>query len=151
MFGLCYCPARLAGVARFVVTEHNDRQLQANPRLLASARRSAGRMSILTAIHASLRESLRDLLLVSGERVRLLGNGVDTEVYAPAPKDSRLREMLGGQALEPLIGCVARLHPDKDHASLLHAFTELRARCPSRLVLIGDGSERERLEVLANA
>jgi L-malate glycosyltransferase len=151
MFVLCYWPARLAGVRRFVVTEHTDQHVTANPRLLAAARRSARRMTILTAIHASLRESLRDLLLVSDERVRLLSNGVDTEVYAPASKDLRLRAILGGQGAEPLIGCVGRLHPDKDHANLLHAFTELRVRCPSRLVLIGDGSGRERLEALVDA
>jgi glycosyltransferase involved in cell wall biosynthesis len=49
-----------------------------------------------------------------------------------------------------LIGSVARLSPEKDHATLLRALALVRKTYPDvRLVLAGDGPERPRLESLA--
>jgi glycosyltransferase involved in cell wall biosynthesis len=50
----------------------------------------------------------------------------------------------------PIIGSIARLNPEKDHTSLLHAFAIVRGRHrDARLVLAGAGPERGRLERLA--
>jgi glycosyltransferase involved in cell wall biosynthesis len=49
----------------------------------------------------------------------------------------------------PVVLAAARLEPQKDLASLLRAFALLRARRTARLVILGDGRERARLEVLA--
>jgi glycosyltransferase involved in cell wall biosynthesis len=48
------------------------------------------------------------------------------------------------------VGCVARLSPEKNHATLLVAFAELRrARPDAHLTLIGDGALRAALEMQA--
>lgn len=58
---------------------------------------------------------------------------------APAP----------GPSKKPVIGCVARLHKEKNVQMLLDAFTEVLHEVPeARLELYGDGPEREALEAV---
>jgi glycosyltransferase involved in cell wall biosynthesis len=52
-------------------------------------------------------------------------------------------------ALPIVIGTVAALRPEKNLARLLRAFASLRRRRELRLVIVGDGGERARLEALA--
>jgi glycosyltransferase involved in cell wall biosynthesis len=49
----------------------------------------------------------------------------------------------------PVILAVGRLAPQKDYPTLLKAFAQLRARRPCRLLILGEGDERARLEALA--
>ena len=51
----------------------------------------------------------------------------------------------------PLIGTVAALRPEKNIARLIRSFAAANQRVPARLVLIGDGPEREALEHLVHA
>lgn len=44
---------------------------------------------------------------------------------------------------------VGRLVPSKDHALLLEAFAKVREKLDSKLIIVGDGPERSRLEKLA--
>ena len=45
----------------------------------------------------------------------------------------------------PVVLSVARLAPQKDHATLLRAFAEVVRSRPARLVILGEGSERTKL------
>lgn len=49
----------------------------------------------------------------------------------------------------PVVLSAGRLVPQKDYATLLHAFARLRARRPARLIILGRGREQENLEALA--
>jgi glycosyltransferase involved in cell wall biosynthesis len=49
----------------------------------------------------------------------------------------------------PVLLSVARLTPAKDIPTLLRAFAELREQRPARLLVLGEGAERGRLEALA--
>lgn len=49
----------------------------------------------------------------------------------------------------PVILAVGRLRPQKDFATLLRAFGLLHARRPCRLIILGEGPERDRLQGLA--
>jgi glycosyltransferase involved in cell wall biosynthesis len=66
--------------------------------------------------------------------------GVDPHIFAPnvdAKGDRSVVEMI----------CVGRLVPDKGHPVLLRAFSRLLSReCKLRLRIIGDGTERRRLD-----
>lgn len=143
MLGICNFPARLAGVRRVVVTEHSDQRLRADPGLRRRAIRLARGVDAITAIHPELHSYLVKELRMPAERVHLIPNGVDTDRYQPDGIDCRLGRDLRDQ--EMVIGCVARLHPDKDHLTLLEAFARLPAGT-ARLKLVGDGPERSRLE-----
>ncbi len=48
----------------------------------------------------------------------------------------------------PVIVGVGRLNPQKDFPTLIRGFAKLRERQPARLLLLGEGEERDRLESL---
>lgn len=76
-------------------------------------------------------------------------NGIDTLTYAPGP-DRGLRDALRIPAGVPVIGTVGRLDPIKDYPTLLEAFASVRDRHRAAcLVVVGDGAERRKLELMA--
>lgn len=88
------------------------------------------------------------------ERIRVLGSSI--EIRDPAnPDDVRaLREQLAIGAGENVILSVGRLSREKAQADLIAAAAILRRNDPAlsfRLVLVGDGPERGRLEAAAAA
>ncbi len=48
----------------------------------------------------------------------------------------------------PVFLGIGRLHPQKDFESLIRAFASVRAARPARLMILGEGEERARLEAL---
>lgn len=50
----------------------------------------------------------------------------------------------------PVILATGRLEPEKDFSTLIHAFAKVRAQRQARLVILGDGSLRSELLVLAH-
>jgi len=86
------------------------------------------------------------------ERVYVIPNGVDTDRYRPQPPYQALRDSLGIQRDSKLVGLIAVLRPEKNHALLLRAGAEVRKRISNvRFVLVGNGPERESLEQLAGS
>ena len=82
--------------------------------------------------------------------VSLIHNGVDLQRYDHQEPCCTLREEYGLPADAQLVGVVARLEPEKGHATLLEAWPAVVAAVPSaRLLVIGEGSRREALEAQA--
>src|SRR3954471_13847076 len=76
--------------------------------------------------------------------IRLLANGIPAPVPDPA---ADVRALFGIPAGAPLIGSVGVFRAQKDLGTLLEAHALVRRRRPdARLVLVGDGPERARLE-----
>jgi glycosyltransferase involved in cell wall biosynthesis len=91
--------------------------------------------------------SLCDTLHQAGfERLRVVGRGVDTELFSPQRRSSALRERWGaGEA--PALLYVGRLAAEKNVALALAAFDAVRARkAGTRLVMVGDGPLLRRLQ-----
>ena len=87
-----------------------------------------------------------------GRKIRVIPHGLRPEAFAPPDPVERAvaRAEWGAGPDEVVFGAVARLHPAKDHATLLHAFAQAGRRVPAtRLVLVGDGPLRQGLETLA--
>jgi glycosyltransferase involved in cell wall biosynthesis len=85
------------------------------------------------------------------ERVRTIWNGVDTAAYRRIEGEARarVRRSLGLPEEAFVFAIVARLSAAKDHANLFRAFAAVSATDPrSRLVVVGDGEMRARLEEL---
>ena len=86
---------------------------------------------------------------VSERRITVLHNAIAP--FPPVRPESvlTLREMLGIPAEALVLLSVGRFSPEKAHANLLRAVAALKRRAgiPAfRLVMVGDGPERERLE-----
>lgn len=79
--------------------------------------------------------------------VELIYNGVDLERYKHQEPCCTLPEEYGFPAGTPLVGCVARLEPEKGHATLIDAWPLVLEKVPeARLLIVGEGSRREELE-----
>ena len=80
---------------------------------------------------------------LSAERVLVVPNGVDIDKFVPAPrpKDHDV----------PTLICVAALRPEKGVGRLVGLMAKLLERRPARLVIVGDGTERSRIEGLIAA
>lgn len=93
---------------------------------------------------------------ISSDRIFYIPNGIDYSHLSRAMEAKASRDtVVADVSSSPIvIGSVGRLDPVKDHVNLLHAFRYLKdsIRLPStmdlRLVIVGDGKERRRLESL---
>jgi glycosyltransferase involved in cell wall biosynthesis len=85
-----------------------------------------------------------------GPPVELIYNGVDLDRYDRTEACCTLPEEYGFAPGSPLVGCVARLEPEKGHATLLDAWPHVLADVPAaRLLVVGEGSLRPKLEAQA--
>ncbi|HHC72641.1 MAG TPA: glycosyltransferase [Thiotrichales bacterium] len=101
----------------------------------------------LITVSEGVRADVQRITRLPDERFRVIRNPVITprlERQAAAPLDHPwFREE------EPVIVGAGRLTRQKDFPTLLRAFAELRATRPARLVILGEGGMRKRLERLA--
>lgn len=90
---------------------------------------------------------------VPAERVMVLHNAIDARPLQRIDEErQRLRALWGIDAGEPVVLCVGRLSREKGHRDLIAALARLKTRhrvVPFRLVVVGDGPERNALQSLA--
>jgi glycosyltransferase involved in cell wall biosynthesis len=102
---------------------------------------------VIVPSHQQLRDTCRSHRLAR-DRVHVVPNGVDVSVFRPG-----LRGPADGAPAGPTgftFICVGRLDRGKGTDLALAAFSRLRDRVPrARLLVVGDGPERERLEASA--
>lgn len=105
--------------------------------------------------HIGVSDAVAQMLISRGfdpQTMFSIYNGVDFTPVEPAmSREEFLRSV--GLTLEPdsvVFGIAARLSPVKDIGMLIRAFSIAQKSCPSiRLVIAGEGEEREKLEALA--
>jgi glycosyltransferase involved in cell wall biosynthesis len=135
--------------ARLLFTEHG-RLADAPPsgkRRLANAvlaRLPDAVFAVSADLKAHLvREGFRD------HQIRVLHNGIDTGPIPGAEARAAARQSLGVRGDACIVATVARLDPVKDLGMLVKGFAGLHAAEPeSRLVIMGEGPERQALETL---
>ena len=92
---------------------------------------------------------------IAGHKIRIIRNGVDPDEFVPrdgAPRDARLAGEFGIAAHERVVGILAVLRPEKDHATFLRAARIVADRLPdTRFLIVGDGPCRDELEQLTVA
>lgn len=100
-------------------------------------------------------KAVKDLIIhkefVPADRVEVIYNCIEADkVVTDSEEIARKRSDLALKDYGPLIGSVANFYDWKDHESLLKAISFLVSKFPLlRLVLIGDGPERENILNLA--
>jgi glycosyltransferase involved in cell wall biosynthesis len=102
-------------------------------------------IAVSRSIVDKLRQEGRDSAPIS-----LIHNGVDLQRYDDQEPCCTLREEYNLPSEGPIVGVVARLEPEKGHPTLLQAWPTVVAAVPNAtLLVVGEGSRREALEVLA--
>jgi glycosyltransferase involved in cell wall biosynthesis len=98
------------------------------------------------AISNVLRDNVIATTPMAPDRVIVVHNGVDTNLFSPSRIDrGRVRDQVGIPLDAPLIGFVGRFSPGKGHEELLHALALLRGSHPSiRCLVVGEASAGER-------
>jgi glycosyltransferase involved in cell wall biosynthesis len=146
---------RSAGVPlRLVLTEHNtlsQRATRAARRLRslpAKVRRFYPEADALVAVSDGVAEDLAQVLGIPRARIHTIYNPVVTPALARQAAARPDHPWLA-PGEPPLVLAVGKLRRQKGFATLLDAFAELRARRPARLLILGEGPERARLEALA--
>jgi len=107
----------------------------------------------VVAVSGGVAESLRAEARVDDRRLRVIHNPITEPImteraHAPSGDDwlDAQPPAAGDQAgRRPTLVAVGRLHPLKGFDTLLRAVALLRGRCPARLIVLGEGPERERL------
>ncbi len=142
-------PAWLAGVPRVVMTEHGLQTLMERERHRRLTRRYARFVTEITVVEPNQVEYLVKTVRLSPAKLHCVPNGIRLRPRTPTDI-ARARHNLGLPSGTFAFLCVARLNPVKDIETLLRAFAALpqSVRGHSRLLVIGDGEERERLDAL---
>jgi glycosyltransferase involved in cell wall biosynthesis len=85
----------------------------------------------------------------AADKMLVITNGFDLALFGPDPAARQsVRRELGIPEEAPLIGVVARFHPDKDHRNFVQAAARLHACVPeSHFLLCGDGITWENPEL----
>lgn len=140
--------ARLAGIPSVV---HQQKTLEALPwrrrRVFSACLRRAAHVIALSAQTA---HDLRAKFGLSGEKLSVVPNAIDGDVFRPAENSVQARRLLGLPEDGLLLGTVARLHPDKNHATIIEALELLAAQGrQATAVFVGEGALRGQLESLA--
>jgi glycosyltransferase involved in cell wall biosynthesis len=111
-----------------------------------AARWAYARADAVVAISEGVADDLETALKIPRARVHVIPNPLTPGIFAEAAAPSQHAWLRDGGA--PVLLSVARLTPAKDLPTLLHAFARLRAVLPARLLVLGEGEERKRLEAL---
>jgi len=92
-------------------------------------------------IFSEQQKSLLEHYGVPADNVAVIPNGVDIEKYAPGSSDFKASLEASG-----LVGYLGRVDPEKNVDLLIRAFQDVDAAEDVKLVVVGSGSDRRRLE-----
>ncbi|MEO0685937.1 MAG: glycosyltransferase, partial [Cyanobacteria bacterium J06649_11] len=148
---------RIAGVAtRIIVSEHNHLSLEAKrtPQLSVRLTPIAARLLYpwadgIVSVSQGVAEDLAKVTNLSKESIELIYNPVITpELFIKAREKVNHPWFESGEA--PVILAAGRLHKQKDYPTLLRAFVRVRQVYRCRLVILGEGPEKDNLDNLVN-
>jgi len=146
---------KLAGArCRIVVSERNapSRSLAGGPvatlmRMLTSKLYPSA--DAIVCVSQGVQREMEDLLKLPPEKLTTIYNPLEIDRIASfrdAPTDHEWLD----QKTAPVIVAVGRLTEQKDYPTLLRAFALLRQDRTAKLIVVGEGEDRTRLETLAS-
>lgn len=146
---------QLAGVkTRLIISEHNTLSVSVRDSKSTRERLMPTLMKLfyrwadaIVVVSRGVMEDLISTTKIPREKVRVIYNPVVTpELLARAEEPLEHPWFAGGEP--PVILGVGRLVRQKDFATLIRAFALVRMEQPVRLIIIGEGEERDKLEAL---
>jgi N-acetyl-alpha-D-glucosaminyl L-malate synthase BshA len=122
-------------------------RLGAHPSLHAVTSYALGACDGLTAPSHYLRTLAAERFGLAPERIEVINNFVDLERFVPPAHRDRaaaLAELFPGQTGDgPILFHVSNLRPIKRPLDLIDVLVRVRRTLPARVVVVGDGPERE--------
>jgi glycosyltransferase involved in cell wall biosynthesis len=136
--------------ARILLTVHThlSRQFEDKPDFgVAAVRRALIRLLYpptdrLIAVSRGVADDVARIARIPPERVQVIHNPVITDELVRRAGEPADHPFLA-PGLPPVILAVGRLVRQKDYATLIEAFSRVRARRPARLLILGDTDPRE--------
>ncbi len=135
---------------RLILVEHNT--LSANKSDLIRAKLVPPLMRFLfpradavVGVSVGVARDLERQLGLGLETVKVLNNPVVNEDLF-AQSEAELDHLWFVENSPPVFLAVGRLNPQKDFPNLLNAFAQVRKRKTARLIILGEGQERKKLE-----
>ena len=146
---------RLAGIQHIIHSEHGFNVDEGRATLW---KRDVMRFLVyrlaskVLVVSRELQTLLQRKYLLTADHVIRIPNGIDTSYYAPDPEERRrVRKQLGFTEANMVVGFSGRLDPIKNLDLLLHIFSSCVHEHPHlRLLIVGDGPEKQRLETLCH-
>ncbi|QLE56991.1 glycosyltransferase [Nostoc sp. TCL26-01] len=129
--------AKLQGIASTVSARGNDIDREMfPPGDFARLQWTLQNAKVITAVSGDMSRKIQ--LLSGRDDVLVLKNAVDTEIFSPVPSLEELRESLGINADELVLGFSGELREKKGQQFLLTALTTVRQKYPACLLIIGE-------------
>lgn len=142
---------RRAGARRIVALTHGHEVWWARvPMTRQLLRRIGDSVDVMTYVSQWCRERIAPALSpAAAARMVQLSPGVDTDRFYPGCGGAEVRERLGIPSDAPVVVCTARFVRRKGQDTLVRAWPDVRRELPdARLLLVGDGPDRRRVERL---
>lgn len=115
-----------------------------DPSYLPTTRWGILESDAVTAVSASLRDATVDQLCLAGKAIEVVPNFIDPERYEQARHHPGARRW--AREGEKLLVHISNFRPVKRVLDVVKVFAQVAARLPARLLLVGDGPERARIE-----
>jgi phosphatidylinositol alpha-1,6-mannosyltransferase len=150
--GLLARRLRRAGARRIVALTHGHEVWWARvPVTRALLRRIGDSVDVMTYVSEWCRDRIAPALSApAAARMQRLSPGVDTDRFYPGCGGAELRQRLGISAEAPVVVCTARMVRRKGQDTLVRAWPAVLLERPdARLLLVGDGRNRKRVERMA--
>ena len=143
--------ARVTGVEHAIVWVHNDGDLTRRSWIHNRVDRALTRWtSGYFGVAEAQRRYMVDELGYPDDKIRIVHNGVDPALFDVNTDRGVLAEF-GFAEGDPVVGILAALRPEKDHATLLRAARIVLDEMPRvRFLVVGDGVTRPDLESLCS-
>ena len=131
--------ARLAGVP-VISSKHNAEDVLKHP-VVGAIHGLISRLDRrIIVLSSAVAEYMAQTGRVTGPRVVVIHYGLDP-APPPAGGDANIRQEFDVAADAPLALCIARLDPQKDHSTLLHAWTHVVTAHPDARLLLAGGTQ----------
>lgn len=104
----------------------------------------------IVAVSAGVGEDLFHFLKIPEQDISVIYNPVNDQDILRNAQEVIHHRWFSDVACPPVIIAVGRLSKEKDYETLLHAFSLVRKRVNSKLLILGEGEERVRLETIVD-
>jgi len=103
----------------------------------------------IIAVSKGVAEDLVSITALNESKIKVIYNPVNTSMISEKAQEFVSHPWFeSGQP--PVIVSVGRLHIQKDYPTLLNAFAQVRQKMPCKLMILGQGPERENLMAIVN-